>query len=224
MHGRMRRALALPLLAVLAAASLAGCSDDPNTPPNADPQGGGHSLPPTSTNPTATGPPMGNETNTTTATATSTGPAASFGAHDQEDSTNHDDFPGLLVSGRLRGSGAQVTVEGTASNIGQRTYKVPDGQCMQPWTESMRGPGGQDVVHRQPMATCLAFGLREFPSNDFLATALAWNGTLWTGDGFAVAPSGTYTWEVTFHVYWGGSGAEFEDHALMTLSFDVTVP
>lgn len=227
---------AFPSLLLLAALALAGCSagsDDPNTPPNADPHGG-QTLPPVDQNTaTISGSPSASSSNTTTtAAATSTTTpaaapaAASFGPHDEEATANDPEFPGLLVNGRLQGSSTQVSVEVAANNVGERDYKVPDGQCKQPWTETMRGPGGAVVQHREPTPTCGAFGLKAFPSHDFLATALAWDGTLWDAakGAYVPAPSGSYAWTVGFDAYSGGdSASQYADHAALTLTFHVTV-
>jgi hypothetical protein len=228
----MRRVLALALVALALSGCSAGTSDDP-APPNADPNGQ-QTLPPAGPASTGTGPPTASGSNsTTTAVGTSSvttsassaaGPC-SFGQHDAEDSATDPDFPGLFVGGRLQGSGAQLRVEAAANNAGQRDYRVPDGTCKQPWTEVLRDAGGDLVAHRQPVAACSAFGLEPFAAGDFLSTGLAWNGTLWDASrgSFVAAPAGTYTWEVTFDVYSGGSGSSFEDHAAMTMSFDVEV-
>jgi hypothetical protein len=226
---------ALSSILLLAALALAGCSagtsDDPNTPPNADPNGAPQSLPPVNQN-TATVSGSPSPSNGTTATSTSTSatatttatpaaPAKSFAAHDEEASASDPRFPGLFVGGRLQGSGAQVTVEATANNVGERDYRVPDG-CKAPWAEAMRGPNGQAVAHRQPAGTCPGSTLKDFPAHEFLSKALSWDGRLWdaAAGAYVAAPSGTYTWEVTFEVH-DGSGS---DQATLKLAFDVTVP
>jgi hypothetical protein len=218
----MRRAFALTLLALLVAGCSAGTTDD-QTPPNADPNGQ-QTFPPVAST-SSTGPP---DTNSSTPTSNPTAAPrpASFGAHDQEDTTTDDDFPSLMVSGRLQGSGPQLRIEATANNLGERAYRIPDGMCKQPWSESMTGPAGTMVDHRQPFSSCAAFGLKPFPGHDYLSKELTWNGTVWdeaTGT-YVSAPSGTYVWTVTFDVYDGGSGAQFDEHSALTLSFDVHVP
>ena len=228
----MRRALALAVLALVLAGCTAGTSDDP-TPPNADPNGQ-QTLPPAGPSSTTTGPPTASNSTSPTASATSSmtttsaAPApepASFGRHDAEDSATDPDFPGLFVGGRLQGSGPQLTVEATANNMGERDYRIPDGTCRQAWSEILRDSDGDVVQHRKPLATCQAFGLKTFASSDFLSTALTWNGTVWdaASGSFVTAPAGDYVWEVTFDVYSGGSGASYDDHAAMTMSFDVEV-
>lgn len=228
----MRRALALLLLASLLAGCTSGTSDDDPAPPNADPNGA-QTLPPAGSTSPSTGPPTASNSttasSTSSATTTSTyaapGPT-SFGGHDEEDSSTAESFPALFVSGRLHGSGPSLRIEAAANNMGERAYRIPDGTCQKPWSESMAGPSGQAVQHRQPAATCAAFGLKELAARDFVATALTWDGTVWdaTAGRFVAAPSGSYVWTVAFDVYSGGSGAQFDDHARMTLSFDVTVP
>jgi hypothetical protein len=219
----MRWALGL----LLCCATLAGCTagDDPR-PPNADPFPG-ESHPPrpsTSTPPsteTHTNPPP---SNATTSTQTSTAPPASsrFGPHDQEDGATDPRFSGLLLGGRLAGSGALVEVQATANNVGERSYRVPDG-CRTPWAESMAGPSGA-VQAREPLPECAGFTYREFPGHDFLSRTFEWNGTLWdsTAGAYVAAPSGTYTWRIVFDVY-GGPGDPPQDHAALTLEFQVTV-
>lgn len=221
---------ALPSLLLLAALVLAGCSagtsDDPNTPPNADPLGS-HTLPPVDQDTdTISGSPSPSNSSTTTTTAASGTPTyqaaqAAFAPHDQEASDSDPGFPGLFLGGRLQGSGAQVTVEATANNVGERDYRVPDG-CGKPWTETMRGPGGQAVQHRQPPASCAGSTLKAFPAHDFLSTALSWDGRVWdtATDGFVAAPAGAYTWEVAFEVH----DATEDGPTLLRLTFDVTVP
>lgn len=220
----MRRVLALALTALV----LSGCStattDDPS-PPNADPNGQ-QTLPPLSSGP-STGPPTASNSTSTQATSASTSTAprsASFGPHDAEDSATDPDFPSLLVGGRLQGSGPQVRIEATANNMGERDYKVKGG-CEDPWSESLRRAGGSAVQHRQPVAACAGYTMVTFAAHEFLATALTWNGTLWdaASASFVTAPAGTYVWTVTFDVYSGGSGTSFEEHAAMTMTFDVEV-
>jgi hypothetical protein len=220
----------LPLL-LLAALVLAGCSagtsDDPDTPPNADPLGS-HTLPPVNqdTDTISGSPSPSNSTTSTTTAASGTttyqaAQAKPFAAHDQEAGANDAEFPGLFLGGRLQGSGAQVTVEATANNVGERDYRVADG-CGKPWTETMHGPGGQVVSHRQPAATCAGSTLKSFPAHEFLSTALSWDGQVWDSakGTFTPAPPGAYTWEVAFEVH----DATGDDHAVLMLSFDVTVP
>lgn len=221
----MRRVLALALVVLALSGCSAGTADDP-APPNADPNGQ-QTLPPAGPPSTSTGPPTASGSNSTTSAGSdsATGGPASFGQHDAEDSATDPDFPGLFVGGRLQGSGAQLRVEAAANNAGQRDYRVPDGDCKQPWSDVLRDADGDVVAHRQPLATCGAFGLEPFAAGEFLATALSWNGTLWdaTSGSFVAAPTGTYTWDVTFDAYSGGSGSSFDDHAAMTMSFTVDV-
>jgi hypothetical protein len=229
----MRRAFASTLLTTLLALMLAGCSagtSDDGTPPNADPNGA-QTLPPASSDTPSTGPPDGNST-TSSATATSTGasttqpPSAgstSFAAHDEEDTATDEDFPSLLVGGRLQGSGSQLRIEATANNLGERDYLVPDG-CRKPWGESMTGPSGQSVQHRQPASSCAGFTYKPLAAHDFLSAALTWDGTVWdsSSGSFVPAPSGSYSWVVTFDVYDDVGGTQ--QHATLSMSFDVQVP
>lgn len=233
----MRRVLSLALLAVgalILSGCTAGTSDDPS-PPNADPNGQ-QTLPPAGPASASTGPPTTSNSTSSSAddppgaTSTSAAPPpaagpASFGHHDAEDSATDDDFPSLFVSGHLQGSGPQLRIEAAANNMGERDYKVPDGTCKQPWSEVLRDADGNVVAHRQPFASCAAFGLTTFAAHDFLSTALTWNGTLWNAasGSFVTAPAGEYVWEVTFDVYSGGSGAQYDDHAAMTITFEVEV-
>ncbi|HUR25396.1 MAG TPA: lipoprotein [Candidatus Thermoplasmatota archaeon] len=226
----MRRVLALALIALVLSGCSTATSDDP-TPPNADPNGQ-QTLPPAGPGSASTAPP--------TATNSSSGPASasasqtsapnrrppSFAAHDAEDSATDPDFPSLFVAGHLQGSGPQLRIESTANNMGERDYRVPDGACQQAWSETLRGPDGKLVQQRKPLSTCAAFGLKPFPAHEFLSTALTWNGTLWdaASSSFVTAPAGTYVWTVTFDVYSGGSGAQYDDHAAMALTFEVKVP
>lgn len=219
-------------LAVVLATALAGCSasDDP-APPNADPGGPPQTLPPASTSATtgpSTGTPTGGTLSTTSssssASTTSAAPAPGVtltGQH-QEDSSTDAGFPGLMVAGQLDVSGNVAHLEASASNFGQRTYRVSS-ICVAPWSDGMQR-GGNDVQHRQPMAVCAAFGLRDFAPGESIPFSATWNGTLWTdGQGYGPAPAGTYTWSATFDVYSGGDGASFDDHAALTLDFQVTV-
>jgi hypothetical protein len=221
----MRRAVALAVLALVLSGCSAGTSDDP-TPPNADPNGS-VSSPPVSYS-TSSGPPTASNSSSSSATSTYPAPqgSVSFAPHDAEDSTTAEAFPSLLVSGHLQGSGPQLRVEATANNMGERSYRIPDGTCQEPWSESMVGPDGQAVQLRQPASTCAAFSLTELEAHGFTSTELTWNGTLWdaAAGAFATAPKGDYEWTVAFDVYSGGSGSEFDDHATLTLHFDVHVP
>jgi len=229
----MRRALAFALLALLLAGCTSGTSDDDPSPPNADPNGQ-QTLPPAGPGTASTGPPTatnsttpgasGSSTSATTAPPATATPA-SFGSHDADDTATDEDFPSLFVSGHLTGSGPQLRIEAAANNMGERDYRIPDGTCAQPWSDEMRDSDGDVVQHRKPLASCSAFGLKPFAAHDFLSTALTWNGTLWdaSSNSFVTAPSGSYTWEVTFDVYSGGSGSTYDDHAAMTITFDVEV-
>jgi hypothetical protein len=218
---------------VLAAAALAGCAaSDDATPPNADPNGPAPTLPPASTSATTgpgTGTPTGSfsATSTTSSSATAStsaapAPGVTLAAAHQEESATDAGFPGLMVAGQLDVSGNVAHLQATANNFGQRTYRVSS-ICAAPWSDGM-GRGGSAVAHRQPMATCAAFGLRDFPPGESLSFAATWNGTVWTeGQGFGPAPAGTYTWTATFQVYSGGEGGSHEDQASLTLDFQVTV-
>lgn len=210
------RLLPFAVLALL----LAGCSAaDDDAPPNADPNGPPETQPPLPPSNT-TGPPS--DTSSSSSTATST---VAFGPHDEEETASDPDFSGLAVNGRLTGSGGALRIEAVANKVSPAQYKVPSGQCNQPWTESLVGPAGA-VQQRQPVATCAAFGLRPMQDNEAIPVQLEWNGTLWdAGAGrYVAAPSGTYTWQATFHVYSGGEGAQYTDSADLTLSFEARVP
>ena len=222
-------ALSAPGLAALAclAVALAGCASDDPRPPNADPAGPTPDQPdPTPTNTTGPNTGTGSFSVSTTSSASGTTspqpvPGVQLAGDDQEDVAQDGDFPGLMAAGRLEVSGGIAHLEGSANNFGERTYKVSS-ICVQPWSEAMQGPSGT-AQHRQPVATCAAFGLREFPPGESLPFSATWNGTLWTEDGYAPAPAGTYTWSATFHVYSGGEGASYDDDARLTLEFQVTV-
>lgn len=224
----MRRLAALALVALAA-----GCiqDDDPATPPNADPNGPPQSLPPTNTTGPATSTPTGSPTGGTSPTTTYASsptsqptPGVTLSAPHQEDSAAHEDFPGLLVAGQLDVTDNVAHFEAVANNMGQRTYRVSD-VCVTPWDESMLGPDG-DVAHRQPKATCTAFGLRDFPPGESIPFSAEWNGTLWStedGSGFGPAEPGTYTWTARFQVFSGGSGASYDYSGTLELQFQVTV-
>lgn len=213
----MRRFVAL-LLTVL----VAGCTtgDDPE-PPNADPNGPPETFPPTNTTAPTTSSPTATYASSPTSSPT---PGVTVSAQHQEDSALHDDFPGLSVAGQLDVTGNVAHFEAAASNMGQRTYRVSS-VCVQPWDENLLGPDG-DVSHREPMATCAAFGLRDFAPGESIPFSSEWNGTLWSnedGEGFDPAPDGTYTWTARFQVYSGGSGAEYDYAGTLELQFQVSV-
>lgn len=205
--------------------ALAGCTagdDDPN-PPNADPNPSEtFPAPATSSTPPSTGTNTPPSTSPSNSSSSSTGPGpARFGPHGQDDSATDPDFSGLMVGGRLSGSGSLVEVEASANNFGERAYRVPDG-CRTPWTESMRGPTGA-VQLRQPAATCAADSWRDLAAHDSLARTFEWNGTLWDASGaFVPAPAGTYTWSIAFDAY-SGPGSPPPEHGTLTLEFEVTV-
>lgn len=218
----------LLLPALLLASALAGCTagDDPATPPSADPNAPHGTLPPTSSDNTtgpATGTPTGSYSPSNSSSAT--GGPGRFGSHAQEGSASDADFSGIAVNGKLAGSGPRVSIEASATKFSPAAYKVPDGQCAKPWTERMVGPGGAPVAHRQPAAACAGFGLRAMAENEAIPLRLEWDGTVWDAAAgrHVPAPPGTYTWEATFHVYSGGSGASYDDSANLTLAFQVTV-
>ena len=212
----MRRLAALAL-AVL----VAGCSqgDDP-TPPDADPNGPPHSQAPTSTTTATSSPTPTYSSSPTSAPA----PGVTLSAQHQEDEAMDATFPGLMVAGQLDVTGNVAHFEAAANNFGQRTYRV-SAICVAPWSEGMAGPDGTTAQHREPMATCAAFGLRDFPPGESIAFSAEWNGTLWSdgSDAFGPAPDGTYHWTARFQVYEGGSGAEYDRTATLPLEFQVTV-
>jgi hypothetical protein len=219
----MKWALALLLVGV----ALAGCTagDDDPAPPNADPNGTRSYPPPpnTSTPPstdTHTNPPPSNMSSSSSATVA---PSGRFGPHDEEDSASDASFSGLMVGGHLTGSGALVHVEAVANNVGERTYRVPDG-CGTPWREAMAGPSGAAVAPRPPPAACPSPSYRDLAAHDYLSRTLEWNGTLWDAASgtYVPAPAGTYAWSVTFDAY-SGSGTPPPEHAALTLQFQVTV-
>lgn len=225
----MRRALALTLIALVLSGCTAGTSDDP-APPNADPNGQ-QTLPPAGPSSSTTGPPTASNSTTSGGSATSTTAAvpapatAPFDEHDEEGTATDPDFPSLFVGGHLQGSGPRLRIEATANNMGERDYRIPDGACRQPWTDVLRDADGDVVQHRKPLASCEAFGLKAFAAHDFVSTALTWDGTIWdaSSGSFVTAPAGDYAWEVTFDVYSGGSGASYDDHAAMAMTFGVEV-
>jgi hypothetical protein len=223
----MRPLLALALLSL----ALAGCTaGDQSGPPSADPNGS-ESQPPVAQGTMTTGPPTGTSspsaTDTTTpassSSSTSTTYAPSFARHDQEDSASDPDFSGIAVNGHLTGSGAQLQIEATANKFSPAQYRVPTGSCSKPWTESMTGPSGPVQPHA-PTAACTGFALRDMADNEAISNRVTWDGQLWDSSGHAApAPSGTYTWARSFHVYQGGTGAQYNDSATMPLTFQVHV-
>lgn len=212
------------LAATLAALVLAGCTagygpDGPHADPN-----GPKTYPPLPDS-NSTGPPTGSDAPTTTGSSTQTTTyATSFAEHSQDDSANDANFPGLGVNGHLSGSGSQVRVEVTANDFGERTYRIPDGKCAQPFTESMTGPDGSVVAFRQPPASCSGFALRDLQPGDFESKAFLWNGTLWDASASAYVPAGvgTYTWSVTAHVYPSDATAP-GDGTSLTMQFQVHI-
>jgi hypothetical protein len=132
------------------------------------------------------------------------------------------DFPGLLVEGNVTPQGKEVVLHALATNYGPHTYRVSS-ICVPPWSESMRDADGNEVQHREPMAVCLAFGLKELAPGEAVPFNATWDGRLWDG-GYGPAPSGVYTWLAHFQVYSGGDGADFEDSATLTLEFPVEIP
>lgn len=212
-------------LAALVALALAGCTagDDDPAPPNADPFPS-QSFPPASSTSASTGPPTNSSTTSTSSTATYSAPAR-FPPSSGEASGSDGDFPGLLVNGELHATDTKARIEATANNVGERNYRVADGSCATPWTESLTGPAGTPVPIRQPKPSCPTPTLKPFPAHDFISAGLDWNGTLWdaTSGTYQPAPTGTYTWSVTFEVYSGGSGASYDEHASILLEFEITV-
>lgn len=222
----MRWVLAL----LLAATALAGCTagnGNNDTGPNADPLGQ-KSYPPlvnSSTPPpsTATGPSVqpSNSTSSSSASGTTTAAgSARFGPHDQEDSDSDADFPGLLLGGHLSGGGAQVEVQASANNVGERTYQVPSG-CGDGWTETMTGSNGELAI-RKPASACTSTTYHDLAAHDYLSKDFSWDGTVWddSSQSFVPAAKGTYTWHVAFDVY---SGSTHSDHTTLTMDFLVSI-
>jgi hypothetical protein len=211
---------------LLLSLALAGCTagDDDPAPPNADPYPSESYPALSSTSSTTTPPPNPSGSGSVTPSSSSAPPTAQgrFGPHDGEDSATDADFPGLMLGGRLAGSGASVSVAASANNFGERGYRVPGG-CRTPWAESMSGPSGA-VALRQPAAACAAESWGDLAAHDSLSRTFEWNGTLWdAGSGtFAPAPPGTYAWRIVFDVY-SGSGSPPPEHAALEMEFQVTV-
>lgn len=216
----MRLLLPVAVLALL----VAGCAaaDDP-APPNADPNGPAQTLPPASAS-NSTSPTGVPSTPPKSSTSSSTY-GAGFAPHSEEESAGSADFTGLAVNGRLAGAGDALWIEASANKFSPASYRVPDGQCVQPWTEALLGPNGP-VQPRRPVPTCTAFGLRPMQDNEAISIALEWDGTLWDGgqEKYVPAPAGQYVWQATFHVYSGGVGAQYNESAELALAFEVTVP
>lgn len=141
--------------------------------------------------------------------------------HETREAGGSDLFPGLVVRGTLQGSGEALQVEVLARNDGPRTYRVETG-CTTPWTEVVY-QGETDLQHRRPVATCLAFAVRDFAPGDNLTYTAEWTGILYDADSdtFHRAPAGTYTWSVRFLAYSGDDGAASVKR--FDLDFDVTV-
>jgi hypothetical protein len=207
------------LAACLAALVLAGCTAGYGNGPKADPNGS-KTYPPTPDSNT-TGPPTGSDVPTPTSSASSTY-STSFAEHSQDDSASDANYPGLGVNGHLSGSGSLVHLEVTANDFGERTYRVPDGQCAQPFTEMMSAPDGSGVQVRAPVAGCTGFALRDFKPGDYESKGLDWNGTVWDAvqGRFVPATPGTYTWTLTAHLYPSDATSQSQSTDL-TLEFQV---
>ena len=150
-------------------------------------------------------------------------PDTSFPPHDESKSAEDRDFDNLIVSGTLSSGGDEVRLDAKAHNQGPHTFKVSS-ICSPSWFEDMSDRGGR-VPHREGMAYCEAFGLRDFKPGERIPFAATWNGTLWDSKAarYESAPAGNYTWRVAFEVFKGGAGTEYESREQIRLAFDVTL-
>ncbi len=141
--------------------------------------------------------------------------------HQTHEAGDSELFPGLVVRGTLDGSGEALEVTAVARNDGPRTYRVETG-CTTPWTEVVF-QGETTLRHRRPVATCLAFAVREFAPGENLTSTSEWTGILYDEGSktFHRAPAGNYTWSVRFLAYSGDDGAASVKR--FDLDFEVTV-
>ncbi|HLE47630.1 MAG TPA: hypothetical protein VI818_04980 [Candidatus Thermoplasmatota archaeon] len=146
-----------------------------------------------------------------------------FPAHNQTRSTEDPDFENLVVSGTLTGGGEMVRIDAVAENQGPHPYKVSS-ICAPVWSDDMSGRLGP-VHHREPMAYCEAFGLREFKPGERIPYAVEWDGRVWDSQAgrYEAGSPGNYTWQASVEVFKGGEQTEFETRGHVRLKFDVTL-
>lgn len=123
------------------------------------------------------------------------------------------------LSGQFSTCDAGFCIDAVATNEGEPIY-VSD-ICVTPWTESM-AQGGKAVQKSEPMAVCMAFGVRPMETNEQLEANFTWDGRLWDDDAQAYkdAPEGDYVWSIQFTYYTGSNG---EGRNQLELDFPVVI-
>jgi hypothetical protein len=127
-------------------------------------------------------------------------------------------YPGLRVTGSLDGAGHKLTVQASADNEGNRTYRVETG-CTTPWSEDLRSDR-ETLLMREPTATCLAYALSDYAPGEEITREFVWDGKVWSnGNGYTDARPGDYVWSIRFVAY-SPDGAALKR---FDLDFPVTV-
>jgi hypothetical protein len=124
----------------------------------------------------------------------------------QEHDTNTSDpkAPGVVLEGSLKECDEGLCIDAIARNEGPHTYQISS-ICVDPWDDRME-QDGEPVWHREPMAVCLAFGVKPFAPGDEVRFEATWNGTLWDDGTYVDAPPGSYDWIAQFTLYEGDDG------------------
>jgi hypothetical protein len=133
----------------------------------------------------------------------------------QEHETNATDprVPGVILEGTMEACPAGFCLDAIARNQGPHTYQISS-ICVDPWGDRMEADG-QHVHHREPMAVCLAFGVKPFAPGDEVPFQATWNGTLWDDGVYVEAPQGSYDWIAHFTLFEGDDGEGRHDLELV---------
>ncbi len=126
--------------------------------------------------------------------------AVQSGHSEGEDGT----APGLLVVADMRVCEAGFCIHATANNSGPATYQVSN-ICVPPWSDTMTRDG-KTVQHKEPMASCMAFGTGPMAPGTVLHANFTWDQTVWENGKAEPAPQGMYEWTITFTAYEGTGG------------------
>ncbi len=121
---------------------------------------------------------------------------------------DEDTRNGLHLEGRMLPCEAGHCIEATASNEGSEPVHVSN-ICTQPFHDRMERDGKM-VQHKEPMATCAAFGTRPMEPGEQIDFGFEWDGTVWGDERqqSVAAPQGAYQWSAHFQAWTEEGGGD----------------
>ncbi len=126
----------------------------------------------------------------------------------------------LHLRGVMRACEAGFCVEATASIEGLDSYYVSN-ICVPPHGDAMERDGSP-VQHREPMAYCAAFGLREWTRDEQIDFNYTWDGQIWDDakGELVAAEDGAYQWTILFHAWDSPDGGK---RTTLAITFTVVI-